>query len=88
VTEKKESKYSVYILKCSDNTFYTGITTDIKRRIRQHNGEIKGGATYTKGRSPVKLVYVEKNLTKSEALKKEILIKRLSRKQKQNFIKN
>jgi putative endonuclease len=88
VTKKKESEYTVYILRCSDNTFYTGITTNIKRRIRQHDGEIKGGATYTKGRSPVKVIYVEKNLTKSEALKKEILIKKLSRKQKQNFIKN
>ena len=88
MTKKKESEYTVYILRCSDNTFYTGITTNIKRRIRQHDGEIKGGATYTKGRSPVKVIYVEKNLTKSEALKKEILIKKLSRKQKQNFIKN
>ncbi len=75
-------KYFVYIVECSDNTLYTGITTDIKRRIRQHNGEIKGGASYTKGRNPVKLLYFEKAKTKSGALKREASVKKLTREEK------
>ena len=48
--------YYVYILECCDGTFYTGITTDMKKRLRQHNGEIVGGAKYTAARRPVRLL--------------------------------
>ncbi|MDP4010833.1 MAG: GIY-YIG nuclease family protein, partial [Candidatus Roizmanbacteria bacterium] len=51
------SYYFVYILQCADNTYYTGITTDMKRRLKEHNGKVKGGAKYTRVRTPVKLVY-------------------------------
>lgn len=75
----------VYILECSDQTFYTGWTNNIESRLKIHN-EGKG-AKYTKGRLPVKLVYLEVFETKSEALKREIKIKKLSRKEKEKLIK-
>jgi putative endonuclease len=75
----------VYILLCSDNTLYTGWTNDLKSRITAHNAG--AGAKYTKARLPVKLVYSEILNTKSEALKREIEIKKLSRKKKLELIK-
>lgn len=74
----------VYIVKCSDNTLYTGWTTDLDARIRAHNSG--RGAKYTKSRMPVKLVYSEIFKDKSAALKREIEIKRLKRDQKIKMI--
>jgi putative endonuclease len=71
----------VYILECSDKTLYTGTTGNIEKRIRKHNST-KAGAKYTRGRRPVKLVYVEVCSTPSIALKREAEIKKLSRAQK------
>ena len=70
----------VYILMCKDNTLYTGWTNSLERRVKVHN-EGKG-AKYTRGRLPVKLVYFEEFSTKSEALKRECEIKKMSRKEK------
>ncbi|MEK6645453.1 MAG: GIY-YIG nuclease family protein [Candidatus Firestonebacteria bacterium] len=70
----------VYIIKCSDKSLYTGITNDVARRVKVHNSR-KGGK-YTRSRLPVKLLYKEICQTKSEALKREIKIKSLSRKEK------
>ncbi|MCK4635402.1 MAG: GIY-YIG nuclease family protein [Candidatus Moranbacteria bacterium] len=78
--------YYVYILKCSDQTLYTGITTDPKRRIHEHNNSNKLGAKYTRPRRPVKLVYTKKYKTRSEATKEEIRIKKLSRESKKLLI--
>lgn len=78
-------KYYVYILLCSDNTLYTGYTTDIKRRFIVHNK--KKGAKYTKNRTPVILKYFEEFDDKSSALKKEHLIKKLKKSEKINYIK-
>jgi putative endonuclease len=65
----------IYILKCSDNTLYTGITTDVDRRLSEHNTSPKS-AKYTRARRPVQLVYTSKNfLNRSEVLKEEIRIK-------------
>ncbi len=73
-----------YILKCADGTYYTGWTTDPERRMAQHN---KGsGARYTRNRRPVKLVYVEPQADRKTAMKRERVIKALSRKQKRNLI--
>ena len=72
----------LYILRCRDKTLYTGIATDLEKRVKQHNGFLKGGAKYTRGRGPVKLVYFEKFKTKSLALKREYEIKSLSRPKK------
>jgi putative endonuclease len=78
--------YNVYIVQCSDKTYYTGITIDIKNRLRQHNGEIVGGAFYTRNKRPVKLVYKEEYKTHLEASRREIAIKKLSRAQKEKLM--
>ena len=78
------NKYYVYIVKCRDNTLYTGITTDLEKRLTKHNQGT--GAKYTRGRTPVELVYYEKGYTKSEALKREISIKKLTRIKKEKFL--
>lgn len=77
----------VYILRCSDNSLYTGITTDVDRRIEEHNEKSSNlGAKFTRGRQPVKLVYQEDAGSRSHATKREMEIKSLSRKQKLNLI--
>ena len=69
-----------YLLQCADNTLYCGITNDLGKRLVAHNaGE---GAKYTRGRTPVTLVYSERCTDKSAALKREIQIKRLTRQEK------
>ena len=73
-----------YILKCSDETLYTGWTNDLERRVKAHN-EGKG-AKYTKSRRPVELVYYEKFLTKEEAMSREYAIKHMTRKKKEKLI--
>ena len=77
--------YFVYILKCSDDTLYTGITTDLRRRVDEHNNSPKG-AKYTKLRRPVELVYSEESEDRSTASKREYAIKQLSRLQKLELI--
>ncbi len=78
--------YYVYILKCADTTLYTGITTDIEKRVEEHNSS-KKGAKYTKARRPVKLVYSEQVDTRSDALKREHALRQLSRTEKLVLIK-
>lgn len=73
-----------YILECSDHTLYTGWTNDIEKRLEAHNSG--QGAKYTRGRRPVKLVYLEVHNTKQEAMKREAFIKRLPRIQKEELI--
>lgn len=73
-------KNVTYILKCNDNSLYTGWTNDITHRLKVHN-EGKG-AKYTRGRGPVELVYLEEFETKQEAMSREAKIKRLTRKEK------
>jgi putative endonuclease len=70
----------VYIISCSDGTLYTGWTTDVTARIAAHNEGT--GAKYTKGRGPVTLLYTETFESKSEALRRELAIKKLSRSEK------
>jgi putative endonuclease len=76
----------VYLLRCADGTLYTGITTDPTRRLRQHNGELVGGARYTRPRRPVLLVYQEPCSDRSEASKREAAIRKLSRQRKRALI--
>ena len=76
----------VYILKCSDGSFYTGSTTDIDRRIKEHNS--KKGAAYTKVRLPVKCVHKETFPNRSRAQKRESQIKSLTRAKKILLIKS
>ena len=77
----------VYILICSDDTFYTGITTDLERRLKQHNWEIIWWAKYTRVRTPVQIIYTSEFENKSEASKEEYRIKQLTRKQKEELVK-
>jgi putative endonuclease len=73
------------MLRCSDGSFYTGITTDLEERIKRHN---KGdGAKYTRTRRPVSLICAKKIGSKSEAKRKEIEVKSLSRKNKEKLIR-
>ena len=74
-------KWYVYIVECADGSLYTGITTDVKRRLLEHNYSFKS-AKYTRSRRPVRLVYVEEVTNRSEASKREYQIKRLKRKDK------
>lgn len=83
---KTERIYFVYLLKCEDKTFYTGITRDLERRVFEHNNTEKG-AKYTKGRRPVKLVFSKKCKNRSDAQKEEYRIRSLTRKEKQNLCK-
>ena len=78
--------YYLYILKCADKTLYTGITTDLERRVSEHN-ENKLGAKYTASRRPVKLVYSKRFKNRASASKEEAWIKNLTRKQKLELIK-
>ena len=79
--------YFIYILQCSDKTFYTGITTNIDRRLKEHNNS-RLGAKYTKVRRPVKLVYSKEFENRSLASIEESKIKSLSRQEKLDLIKN
>lgn len=79
--------YHLYILKCADKTLYTGITTDLKRRLKEHNSSALG-AKFTRGRRPVELVYNKKFKNRSLAQQAEAEIKKLSRQDKLALIKN
>lgn len=80
------TEWFVYIVECADNTLYTGITTDMERRVNEHNSSGKG-AKYTKTRQPVKMVYFEVAENRSMASKREAEIKKLSRKEKMDLIR-
>ena len=79
-------KYFVYIVKCADGTFYTGKTTDLPRRLLQHNGELINVAKYIRSRRPVKLMFYEGTLTNSLASQREYEIKQLSHSKKEDLI--
>jgi putative endonuclease len=76
----------LYIVRTSLNTLYTGVTTDIQRRLNEHNSGLSKSAKYTRSMRPVVLVYSERYDSKSEALKREIAIKRLSHQEKLKLI--
>jgi putative endonuclease len=76
--------HHVYVLECADDSLYTGYTTDVKRRVDEHNaGE---GAKYTRGRTPVSLVHTERFESRSAAMSREYAIKQLSRREKERLI--
>jgi putative endonuclease len=82
---EEEKEWWVYIVACSDESLYTGITTDRERRIAEHKGS-KKGAKYTRNRRPVDLVYSEMHPDRSTASKREYEIKKLSRAEKLKLI--
>ena len=74
----------VYMLECSDNSIYTGITNNLEERLKRHQSG--NGAKYLRGRLPIKLVYKENLINRSEATKREIYIKKMSKKEKKKLI--
>ena len=81
----KVSNWYFYVVRCSDDTLYAGVTTDIDRRLREHNNR-NNGAKYTRTRRPVKLAYKEHFKNRSTAQKAEYNFKKLTRKQKESVI--
>ena len=75
----------VYILRCADGSFYTGITTDLNRRCKHHNAGT--ASRYTRSRRPTRLIYQETHANRSQASKREAAIKALSRRQKESMIR-
>ena len=76
--------WHVYMIRCSDGTLYTGITTDLKRRFSQHNGQ--QGARYFRGRDPERIVYLESGHDRSSASQREAAIKKMRRAEKELLI--
>lgn len=76
----------VYMVRCADDTLYTGIARDVFRRVAEHNGANECGARYTRARRPVVLVYQERLVGRSQAARREHRIKRLTRAQKEALI--
>jgi len=85
VARLKKKTWSLYILKCGDRTLYTGITMDMTKRLENHRKGI--ASKYTRSRLPVRLVHQEKCRGRSDALKKEHAIKKLSRADKEAYIR-
>jgi putative endonuclease len=75
------------MLRCGDGSLYTGVATDIQRRLKQHNGELAGGARYTRGRRPVELLWSEACANRGEAQQREAAVKALSRLDKLKLLK-
>lgn len=80
------TQWYVYVLVCADDSLYCGITTNLEKRLKQHNGEIKGGAKYTRSRRPCCFVSIKKAMNRSIASKLEYQFKQLSRKKKIDLI--
>ncbi len=78
--------WHVYIVRCADGTLYTGIATDVARRIEEHNGSDRLAAKYTRARRPVRLVYQEEVGSRSDAAKREYAIKQMTRAAKRRLI--
>ena len=83
---KPQKNWLIYILECRDASLYCGITNNIEKRLKQHKGEIIGGAKYTRSHWPCKLVYEEKSASRSKALQREVIIKNMSKVEKQSLI--
>jgi len=79
-----EANWYLYILRCGDGSLYTGITTDVQRRLEEHRSG--KGAKYTRGRGPLELVYTEPCVDYSHALKREYAVKGLARGEKLKMI--
>lgn len=86
MTTIEVNNWRVYIILCSDNTLYTGITNDMERRLIQH--ATQKGAKYFRGRKPIEVVYLENNHSRSSAGKRECVIKLLPRSQKLQLIQS
>jgi len=86
VANKTDTNWSLYIIKTRLNTLYTGISTDVDRRFKEHSGDSKKAARYLRGKGPLELVWQHPVGSKREALMIESRIKKLNRRQKQGLI--
>ena len=84
MSEPERKRFWVYMVRCKDDTIYTGYTSDLKRRIDQHNAGT--GSRYTRARIPVKLVWTDEFATRRQAMRREIAIKRLGRPRKLKMV--
>lgn len=80
---RSKKQFFTYILQCRDGSYYTGHTTNIEQRMQEHNSGI--GGRYTRSRLPVKLIHIERYQTRKEAIKREMEIKKLSRREKRKL---
>ena len=81
-----DSTWLVYLLECADGTLYCGITTNMERRLLQHNGQVPGGARYTQGRRPVRLLASRVCGCKGDALRLELAVKSRPKTHKAQFL--
>lgn len=81
-----KDSWTIYIVRCSDNSLYTGIAKDVGKRVQEHNSDNKLGAKYTRSRAPVTLVYTESAETRSDATKRECEIKKMDKKSKEMML--
>lgn len=79
-----DNDWNVYIVRCADDSLYTGVAKDVEARLKRHNDG--KGAAYTRSRRPVRLAYVEPGMTRSQALVREAQLKRLPRSEKQRLV--
>ncbi|MEJ2761156.1 MAG: GIY-YIG nuclease family protein [Gammaproteobacteria bacterium] len=80
------AEWFVYIVRCADGTLYTGITCDVERRLREHNGKGRRGAAYTRARRPVRLVYREPCPDRSRAARREYKLRNMPRRDKEKLV--
>ncbi len=80
------TNWFLYMVRCADRSLYTGITTDLERRVNEHNAGAPAGARYTRGRRPVALVYCERQESRSAASKRERLVRKLRKADKERLI--
>ena len=86
MTKYRVMSWHVYLLRCADETLYCGITTDVARRVAQHNGALPGGASYTHGRGPVELLASAPCPDRSAAAKAEWRVKQLPKERKAQYV--
>lgn len=79
-------KWYVYMVRCADNSLYTGIATDVERRLQEHNNSETLGAKYTRARRPVRLVYQEEVSSRSAASKREYAVRKLVKRDKEALV--
>lgn len=88
MTKTNNSTWYVYLLRCADNSLYTGVCTNIEQRLYEHNHSNIKGAKYTRTRRPVALAYCEQQKDRSSACKREYAIKQLTKAKKEQLVKN
>jgi len=80
------TQWFLYVLRCNDGSLYTGITTDVQRRLKEHNHHIRRAAHYTRARRPVHLVYMETCPSRSQALKREYTVRKMAKHAKERLV--